>query len=150
MRATVTDAIEAMSEGDRLLAQGTERLEPTGRKPAHTELALAEDSFERAARAYLAGAAEYQHAQRQEDHPRFASDQFDDLIKALDAQLAAEAVAALQAAKREPKNSEEGSVYQAQAFAENLRDRFSHALPELFHHPSDASWNRSDSRIWGR
>lgn len=150
MRATVTDAIEAMAEGDRLLAHGTERLEPTGRKPTQTEMALAEDSFERATRAYLAGAAEYQHAQRHADHPRFASDQFGDLIKALDAQLAAEAVAALEVAKREPKNAEEGSVYQAQAFAENVRDRFSHAMPELFHRPSDASWNRSDSRMWGR
>jgi hypothetical protein len=150
MRANVADAIEAMAEGDRLLGQGAERLEPGTRAVTRTDLALAEDYFERASRAYLVGAVEYQHARRNEEHPRFASDEFGDLIRELDAQLAAEATAALQAAKRVPKDSEHGSVYQAQAFAENVRDRFSRALPELFHRPSDASWNRSDGRMWSR
>ena len=150
MRARITDAIEAMTEGDRLYGQGVERLEPPGRRPTTLEITSAEDYFERAAKAYLVGASEYQHAQRNEDHASFESDGFGDLIRELDTQLAAEAVAALQAAKRTPQESAEGSVYQAQAFAENLRDRFSRAMPEVFQGAAVGGVNRSDSRLWSR
>ena len=150
MRASIEDARELIAEGDRLMGQAWERAQAAKGAVTDLDLTLAEDCFERAAQAYLVGAVEYQESQRGAEHPRFVSDEPDELIQRLDGHLGVEAAAALQAARRLPKTSAQASVYQAQSFAENVRDRFARALPELFNRPADTGVERSDSRNWSR
>ena len=130
MPAEMTAIREWMDEGDRLLARGYEQLTAAGGDPAQTD--LASQYFAQAAQTYLAGAVEYQYGQ----HTIAATvPTADELTSRLTDRFHAEAVAARQAATYAESSAppRQGSLTRSQTFAEGLRDRFSHALPEAFH-----------------
>lgn len=130
MPADMTAIREWMDEGDRLLARAYEQLAAAGGDPAQTE--VASQYFAQAAQTYLAGAVEYQHGQ----HAIAATvPTADELTSRLTDRFHAEAVAARQASTYAESSApqRQGAVARSQAFAEGLRDRFSHALPDAFH-----------------
>jgi hypothetical protein len=64
--------------------------------------------------------------------------------------LGLEARAAREEAKKLPKDTAQASALQAQACAENVRDHFSRALPQLFNQTNDPSRTPSSRHTWTR
>jgi hypothetical protein len=130
MPADITAIREWMDEGDRLLARAYEHLAAAGGDPAETE--VASSYFAQAAQTYLAGAVEYQHG----DHAIGATvPTTDELTSRLTDRFRAETIAARHASTHAESSapSTQRSLARSQTFAEGLRDRFAHALPEAFH-----------------
>src|SRR5581483_531356 len=130
MATDVTAIREWMDEGDRLLARAYEHLAAAGGDPAQTEIAA--EYFAQAAQTYLAGAVEYQHG----DHAIGGTvPTSDELTARLTDRLRAEAIAARHVATHAESSASpsHASLERSQTFAEGLRDRFAHALPDAFH-----------------
>jgi hypothetical protein len=147
-------AKEWIRDGDRLLQRGGQRLArfDSDREPIHLEAAT--QDFSRAAQMYLTGAVEYQ---RGREAATLATASLDDtvrLVQHLEGRLRSEAEAAWQTAKHHLLPSQEGArsggLEPARSFAESLRDRLSHAAPELFDRPPghehSRDWTPSRSR----
>jgi hypothetical protein len=132
MVPNVDEARELMAEGDRLLGRAWEQAPSSKPGLSNADLALAEHYYEQAAQAYLVGAAEYQHG-RAATQTGAAMEDTDELIQSLEGRLRVEAESALRSA-----------AGRAQSFAEELRDRFAHAAPELFHGNADLGPPRSE------
>ena len=133
MVPNVDEARELMAEGDRLLGRAWEHAPSSKRGLSNVDLALAEHYYGQAAQAYLVGAAEYQHG-RATTRTGAAMEDPNDLIDSLEGRLRIEAESALRSASGQaPDDSPRAAVESAQTFAEELRDRFAHAAPELFH-----------------
>ena len=129
MSPNVRDARELVIEGDRLLGRAWEQFPRSRTSLGPSDLAVAEHSYAEAARLYLAAAVEYQGTSEAIDV--FEADP-GDLVTTLNGQLRAEATAALADAERLLRDASDAAVERERAFAEGLRERFSHALPELF------------------
>ena len=147
-------AKEWIKDGDQLLHRAGQRLArfDADRQPIHLEAAT--QDFSRASQMYLTGAVEYQ---RGREAATLATATIDDtvrLVQHLDGRLRSEAEAAWQTAKQHLLPSQEGSrsggLEPARAFAESLRERLSHAAPELFDRPvaheHSREWNPSRGR----
>jgi hypothetical protein len=137
MVPNVDEARELMAEGDRLLGRAWEQAPSSKRGLSSVDLALAEHYYGQAAQAYLVGAAEYQHG-RAATPSGAAMEDPNELINSLEGRLRIEAESALRSASGQaPDDSPGAAVGRAQTFAEELRDRFAHAAPELFHGHAD-------------
>jgi hypothetical protein len=147
-------AKEWMRDGDQLLQRAGQRLArfDADREPIHLEAAT--QDYSRAAQMYLTGAVEYQ---RGREAATLATANLDDtvrLVQRLEGRMRSEAEAAWQAAERHLLPSQagtrSGSVEPARSFAESLRERLSHAAPELFDrasgHEHSREWNPPRSR----
>lgn len=150
MEPNLDDVRAWMEDGDRLLAQSWDYLAASDADPAQLE--FAEQGFARATRSYLSGAIEYQHrgsaavdASADEPPARLA-------IR-LDGRLRAEADAAQSSSARRHVTSRDArrvSVERAQMLAEELRERFAHAAPELFTRPVETTYERGDAPVRSR
>lgn len=150
MVPNVDEARELMAEGDRLLGRAWEQAPSSKPGLSTADLALAEHYYEQAAQAYLVGAAEYQHG-RAATQTGAAMEDPDELIHSLEGRLRIEAESAWSsAAEQAPDDTRHAAVARAQAFAEELRDRFAHAAPELFHAHSDLGRDRNADSLRSR
>jgi hypothetical protein len=143
MQPKVDEARELMAEGDRLLGRAWEygRSWKPGATPA--DLDLAGHYYAQAAQAYLVGAVEYQHG-RAATRDGAAMEETGDLVQALDGRLRTEAEAAISAScERVRDGAPDTAVERARVFAEELRDRFADAAPELFHGPIDPGFKQT-------
>ncbi len=150
MQTNLDEARELMAEGDRLLGRAWEH--GPSSKPGLTaaDLDLAGQYYAQAAQAYLVGAVEYQHG-RAATRDGAAMEDTAELIHSLDGRLRTEAETALRAATdRAPDDSRGGAVERARTLAEELRDRFAHAAPELFHGDADLGLHRGEDSSWSR
>jgi hypothetical protein len=129
MSPNVSDARELVAEGDRLLGRAWEHFPRSRASVSPADLGVAEHYYSDAARMYLAAAAEYQGCDDAIDV--FAAGSAD-LLSTLDGQLRAESEAAWAEASLSAADATDRALECARSFAEGLRDRFSHALPELF------------------
>jgi hypothetical protein len=151
MPANLEDVREWMAEGDRLMAQAYDYLDVGTDDPL--QLDLAGRHFSRAAQAYLAGGVEYQLGA---DAPVQAGDLIDDpaaLIGRLDGRLRDEADAAAKAAAGHspvPGGLRRAVAERSRAFAEDLRERFEHAAPDLFTRPTESGFERPAVAVRGR
>lgn len=151
MPANLEDVREWMAEGDRLMAQAYDYLHGGADDPL--QLDLAGRHFSRAAQAYLAGGVEYQLGA---DAPVQGGDLIDDpaaLIRRLDGHLRDEADAAAKAAGGRapvPGDARRAAAERARAFAEDLRERFEHAAPDLFTRPTESGFERTVVSVRGR
>jgi hypothetical protein len=151
MQPNLEDIRYWMGEGDRLLAQSWDYLAASEADPIQLELAA--QSFDRCARAYLAGAVEYQRGPQAAVHGGAPLEDTTELVQRLDGRLRAEAEAAQESAMRQRPSSQDGprvAVARAQMLAEELRERFAHAEPELFTRPSNSGFERTDAPTWSR
>ena len=150
MQANLEDVREWMEEGDRLLAQSWDYLAASDADPA--QLDFAREYFSRAAHAYLAGAVDFQRGPQAAHRVGIAADDAAQLIPQLEGHLRAEADAAQRSALRlrRPQEARRAAAERAQVLAEELRERFAHAQPELFTRPLDAGFGRTDSQTWSR
>lgn len=150
MQSNLEDVREWMAEGDRLMAQAYDYLNIGTGDPM--QLDLAGRHFSRAAQAYLAGGVEYQHGPA----PVQAGAAIDDpaaLIGRLDGHLRDEADAATNAAGGQsptPGDARRAAAERSRTFAEELRDRFSHAAPHLFTRPAELGFERTAVSVRGR
>jgi hypothetical protein len=154
MAGSLDYAKEWIRDGDQLLQRAGQRLArfDADREPIHVEAAI--QDFSRAAQMYLTGAVEYQRGREAATVATASLDDTVRLVQHLEGRLRSEAEAAWQTAKRHLLPSQEGSrsggLEPARTFAESLRDRLSHAAPELFDRPSghehSRDWNASRSR----
>jgi len=150
MSAHVEEVREWMAEGDRLMAQGYDYLN-MGADPL--QLDLAGRHFSRAAQAYLAGAVEYEHGPEAIVQAGAAIDDPAELVRRLDGHLRDEADAAGKAAggpSPAPHEARRAAAERSRTFAEELRDRFSHAAPDLFTRPAESSLERTTGSVRGR
>ena len=144
MQPNLEDVREWMAEGDRLMAQAYDYLNIGTDDPM--QLDLAGRHFSRAAQAYLAGGVEYQHGP---DAALQAGAVIDDpaaLIRRLDGHLRDEADAAANAAGGPTPgadNARRTAAERSRTFAEDLRERFAHAAPDLFTRPADSGLERT-------
>jgi hypothetical protein len=151
MPANLEDVREWMAEGDRLMAQGYDYLQGGADDPLQMD--LAGRHFSRAAQAYLAGGVEYQLGP---DNPVQAGSAIDDpaaLIPRLDGHLRHEADAAAKAAGGHapaPGDARRAVAERSRAFAEDLRERFEHAAPDLFTRPAESGFERPAIAVRGR
>ena len=151
MPANLEDVREWMAEGDRLMAQAYDYLDVGSADPM--QLDLAGRHFSRAAQAYLAGGVEYQLGA---DAPQQAGSMIDDpaaLIGRLDGRLRDEADAAAKAAGGHAPvlgDARRAAAERARAFAEDLRERFEHAAPDLFTRPTESGVERTAVSVRGR
>lgn len=151
MQPNLEDVREWMAEGDRLLAQSWDYLSASEADPA--QLNLAGHYCSRAANAYLAGAVEYQHGPQAVARAGALPDDAPQLVQQLEGRLRAEADAAQHSAMRRrltSSDSRRAAVERAQTLAEELRERFAHAEPELFIRAADSGFGRTDSHTWSR
>lgn len=151
MNRSAVEAMDLMAEGDRLLGRAWEDY---GRplKPGLTgaDLELAEYYYVQAAQAYLVGAVEYQRG-RAANPDGSAMDDPTELIHSLQGALRTEAEAALRdAADRSRAGGESDAAERARVFAEEIRDRFAHAAPELFHGAIDIGIEHTQQPSWSR
>ena len=152
MQPNLEDVREWMAEGDRLMAQAYDYLNIGTGDPM--QLDLAGRHFSRAAQAYLAGGVEYQ--QHGPDAPAQAGAPIDDaaaLISRLNGHLRDEADAAAKAAgghSPTPHDARRAATERSRTFAEELRDRFSHAAPHLFTRPAESDFERTVVSVRGR
>ena len=153
MASSFDHAKEWMRDGDRLLKRGSRRLEGGGQDQASLDVQMAAHDFSRAAQMYLIGAVEYQHGA---DGLRRATASLDDtvrLVQHLDGRLRGEAEASWQAARQELLPSQEThaiGLEPARTFAESLRNRLAHAVPELFDRSTAPVPSRDGSQLRGR
>ena len=151
MPANLEDVREWMAEGDRLMAQAYDYLDVGTDDPL--QLDLAGRHFSRAAQAYLAGGVEYQLGA---DAPQQAGSMIDDpaaLIGRLDGRLRDEADAAANAAagpSPATHDARRSAVERSRTFAEELRERFSYAAPDLFTRPTESGLERTAVSVRGR
>jgi hypothetical protein len=128
-------AKEWMRDGDQLLQRAGRRLSAfeTDQDPIHIE--MAHHDFSRAAQMYLTGAIEYQKGRDAVVGATAGLQEAGVLLQHLDGGLRAEAEAAWHSARHEQlsKLHDINNVLDpACTFAEALRDRLAHAVPELF------------------
>ena len=150
MQPNLDDVRALMEDCDRLLAQSWDYLTAADADPAQLE--CAGEGFTRASRSYLSGAIEYQHG------PAAAIDAGTNdtpagLVMRLDGRLRAEADAARSSSMRRHVASRDArrvSVERAQMLAEELRERFAHAAPELFTRPIDTAFERAEAPVRSR
>lgn len=151
MAANLEDVREWMAEGDRLMAQAYDYLNVGTADPL--QLDLAGRHFSRAAQAYLAGGVEYQHGP---DASVQAVAKIDDpvaLIGRLNGNLRDEADAAAKAAGGHafaPDGARRAAAERSRTFAEELRERFEHAAPDLFTRPTESGFERTAVSVRGR
>lgn len=151
MQPNLEDVREWMAEGDRLMAEAYDYLNIGTSDPM--QLDLAGRYFSRAAQAYLAGGVEYQHGP---DAAVQAGDVIDDpaaLIARLDGHLRDEADVAANTAGGQsptPDDARRAAAERSRTFAEELRDRFSHAAPHLFTRPAGSGFERTVVSVRGR
>lgn len=150
MQLNLEDVREWMEEGDRLLAQSWDYLAASEADPA--QLDFAREYFSRAAHAYVAGAVDFQQGVQAAHRAGIAANDAVQLIPHLNGHLRAEAEAAQRSAQRlrRPQDARRAAVERAQTLAEELRERFAHAQPELFTRPLDSGFGRTDSPAWSR
>jgi len=151
MPANLEDVREWMAEGDRLMAQAYDYLNIGTADPM--QLDLAGRHFSRAAQAYLAGGVEYQHGPDATVQPGSAIEDTAALIGRLNGHLRDEADAAANAAGGHapaPDEARRAAAERSRAFAEDLRERFEHAAPDLFTRPTDLGFERTAVSVRGR
>ena len=151
MSANLEDVREWMAEGDRLMAQAYDHLNIGTADPM--QLDLAGRHFSRAAQAYLAGGVEYQHGPDATVQAGAVIEDAAALIRRLDGQLRNEADAAANAAGRHagaPGEARRAAAERARTFAEDVRERFSHAAPDLFTRPAESGVERTAVSVRGR
>jgi hypothetical protein len=150
MRASLENAKHLILDGDRLLAEGENRLSPEERSTAaDLDYLDAVALFELARNQYVAGAVEIQRAEVGADSLP-ATTHAELVVDQLHGHLAAEFRAAREEVKRAPKGAAQDSAMLAQAFAENVRDRFARARPDLFSEVKDTSDRLAAKRSWSR
>ena len=151
MPANLEDVREWMAEGDRLMAQAYDYLDVGTDDPL--QLDLAGRHFSRAAQAYLAGGVEYQHGPDPAVQAGAVIDDPAALIGRLDGHLRDEADAAAKAAGGPSPATHEArrsAVERSRTFAEDLRERFSYAAPDLFRRPAESGVQRTPVSVRGR
>ena len=139
-----------MLDADRILAEGSRLLEPKERVPTDLDFVDAAHCLDLARDAYLNGAIEHQRYQRGAESVSTDPVPPNRLFDEVDGHLGLEARAARDEAKKLPKDTVQASALQAQAFAENVRDRFARALPQLFNQTNDTSRTPSSRQPWSR
>jgi hypothetical protein len=154
MAGSLEYAKESIKDGDRLLQRAGQRLArfDADREPIHLEAAI--QDFSRASQIYLTGAVKYQRGREAATLATVSLDDTVRLVQHLEGRLRSEAGAAWQAAKQHLFPSQEGArsggLEPARSFAESLRERLSHAAPELFDrasgHEHSREWNPPRSR----
>jgi hypothetical protein len=150
MQPNVDEARELMAEGDRLLGRAWEygRSSKPGVTPA--DLDLAGHYYAQAAQAYLVGAVEYQHG-RAATRDGAAMEELSDLVRALEGRLRTEAEGALSTScERVRDGAADTTLERARVFAEELRDRFADAAPELFRGPIDPAFKQTQESSMSR
>ena len=151
MQPNLEDVREWMAEGDRLMGQAYDYLNIATADPM--QLDLAGRHFSRAAQAYLAGGVEYQHGPDAAVEGGTVVDDPAELIRRLDGHLRNEADAAANAAGGQapaPDNARRAAAERSRTFAEELRERFAHAAPDLFTRPADSGFERTAVSVRGR
>jgi hypothetical protein len=151
MQPNLDDVREWIAEGDRLMAQAYDYLNIGAADPM--QLDLAGRHFSRAAQAYLAGGVEYQHGPDAAVQGGAVIDDPAELIGRLDGHLRDEADAAANVAGGQapaPDNARRAAAERSRTFAEELRERFAHAAPDLFTRPTEAGFERSAVPVRGR
>ena len=151
MPTNLEDVREWMAEGDRLMAQAYDYLNVGTADPM--QLDLAGRHFSRAAQAYLAGGVEYQHGPSATVQAGAVIDNPAALIRRLDGQLRSEAEASANAAgghAAAPSETRRAAAERSRTFAEDVRDRFSHAAPDLFARPAESAVQRTAVSVRGR
>jgi hypothetical protein len=139
-------AKEWVRDGDRLLQRAGQRLArfDADREPVHVEAAI--QDFSRAAQMYLTGAVEYQRGRETATVATASLDDTVRLVQHLEGRLRSEAEAAWQSARSHllpsQQSNRSGGLEPARTFAESLRERLSHAAPELFDRPSGQEHSR--------
>lgn len=151
MNRSAVEAMDLMAEGDRLLGRAWEDYgRPLKPGLGATELELAEYYYAQAAQAYLVGAVEYQQGRAARGDGSAMEDP-NELLHSLHGSLRTEAEAALRSASESGGNgAKTGTAERARVFAEELRDRFAHAAPELFHGALDIGIDRAPQSSWSR
>ena len=135
MATSFDHAKEWMRDGDRLLERASGRL--AGARPdGHAlDVQMAAQDFSRAAQMYLTGAVEYQQGTEALQRATAGLDDTVRLVQHLEGRLRSEADAAWHSAREALLPSQETratGLEPARTFAESLRDRLAHAVPELF------------------
>ena len=151
MQPNLDDVREWMAEGDRLMAQAYDYLNIGTADPM--QLDLAGRHFSRAAQAYLAGGVEYQHGPNAAVQAGAVIDDPAELIRRLDGLLRDEAYAAASAAGGHAPVSDtarRAAAERSRTFAEELRERFAHAAPDLFTRPAESGFERTAGSVRGR
>ena len=150
MEPNAAEAMDLMAEGDRLLGRAWEYGRPAKSGLSAADLEMAEYYYAHAAQAYLVGAVEYQHG-RAAASDGTAMEDPTELVRSLDGPLRAEAEEALSQADREAGGDDPiQAAERARMFAEELRDRFAHAAPELFHGAVDVGIEHQSQDIRSR
>lgn len=121
-------------DGDRLFLRAQQHLAAFDTALTASELELALLDFDRAAQMYLTGAIQYQRGSEAVAIAAPGSTPTADLLRHLEGYLQAEALAALESSSRVTSrgNPSLTDAVRGQTFARELRDRLSHAVPELF------------------
>ena len=123
---------EWTQDADRVFVRAQQHLAAFDTALTPGELDMALHDFTLAGQMYLAGALQYQRGSEAVAGPGSTSSA--DLIRHLEGHLQSEAVAALDASEGRAVRADArlSDVDRAQVLAQELRDRFSHAVPELF------------------
>ena len=150
MQPNLDDVRAWMEDGDRLLAQSWDYLAASDADPA--QLDFAGQTFVQATRSYLSGAIEYQHGSAAVGSAD-ADEAPGRLLNRLEGRLRAEADAAQSSSMRRrvtARDARRAGVERAQMLAEELRERFAHAAPELFTRPIETGFERLDAPVRSR
>ncbi len=145
MTSRLSYAKEWMRDGDRLLDRANRRLTGSAPDQLSPDVPLVEHDFARAAQFYLTGAIEYQQGAEGVQRATAGVDDTPRLVQHLEGRLRSEVEAAWQSARPEVLpvlEAHSHAVEPARTFAESLRDRLVHAVPELFDRAPDSEASR--------
>jgi hypothetical protein len=151
MATSLDHAKEWMRDGDRLRERASGRLAGASTDMSALDVEIAAQDFSRAAQMYLTGAVEYQHGTEALKRATAGLDDTVRLVQHLEGRLRNEADAAWHSARQALLSTQEThgtGLEPARTFAESLRDRLAHAVPELFDRgpgsapPRDATHSR--------
>lgn len=121
-------------DGDQIFLRAKQHLAAFDTALTASELELALNDFTLAGQMYLTGAIQYQRGSDAVAAAAPGSTSSEELIRHLEGHLQSEALAAFDvSSSRAPRdNPRLAEVDRAQTLALEIRDRFSHAVPELF------------------
>lgn len=125
---------EWTQDGDRVFVRAQQHLAAFDTALTPGELDMALHDFTLAGQMYVTGALQYQRGSGAVAYASSGSTSSADLIRHLEGHLQSEGVAALDASEGRTVRADARltEVDRAQVLAQELRDRFSHAVPELF------------------
>lgn len=136
------------NDADQLFLRAQQHLAAFDTALTTSELELALLNFDRAAQMYVTAVIQYQRGSEAVAVAAPGATPTVDLLRHLEGHLQAEGFAALEnAARVTPRaNRDMTDAARAQTFVQELRDRFSHAVPELFESPAAPALSPASTR----